>query len=247
MKIVGYLRTSLLEWPGKISSVVFVPGCNFRCPFCHNSDLVDPARFKRLEEYSEQSILQDLKKRKKWIDGVVITGGEPTLQLDLPQFLEKIKALGFPTMVETNGSQPEIISKLSSCQKLANGRIVDFLTVDFKVPFEQYNLVCSENDIAKKVRASIEIILKSKIDFEIRTTIVPGIHNEKTLVKMAKQLLKICQKLSRKPPVWFLQSFQPKNCLDSRFEKVRPFNKIEMEMFLKTVRKIIPTAKPRGE
>ena len=108
MDIRGLVPTSAIEWPGKISFIVFTAGCNFACPFCHNRDLVDPKRIAGLPDYSEQSILEDLKKRKKWIDAVVITGGEPTIQKGLEVFLKRVKKLGFLTMIETNGSNPTI-------------------------------------------------------------------------------------------------------------------------------------------
>lgn len=251
MEIKGYLKTSLIEWPGKISSVIFVPGCNFRCPFCHNRDLV---RNKGLQEYSEQSILDDLKKRKKFIDGVVVTGGEPTLQKDLSAFLKKIKKLGFMTMIGTNGSKPEVIKLIVNSKPL----IVDYLAMDFKGPVDEYERAIGMMiyDLRFKIEKSLKLILKSGIPFELRTTVVPGIHDEKVLVKMAKQLKKLVTRLPAEASAkagnpqltnWFLQTFQPKNCLDPKFNKIKPFGKIEMERFLKAVEKIIPQARLRGE
>ena len=216
MKIVGYLRTSLIEWPGKIASVIFVPGCNFRCPFCHNSNLVDPQKIKKLPLIAEKEILSDLKKRKEWIDGVVVTGGEPTLQPDLAVFLQKIKKLGFLTMIQTNSSKPAII------RNLLKKKLIDYLTIDFKDSFTN-------------IQKSLKIILDSGIDFELRTTVVPTIHDEKVLLKMAGHL----PRLTKFP--WFLQAFQPKNCLDPQFEKIKPYSKMEMEKFLRVVKKIFPS------
>jgi pyruvate formate lyase activating enzyme len=230
MRIVGYLKTSLIEWPGKISSVIFVPGCNFRCPFCHNRDLVEPERIKGLQEYSEQSILEDLKKRKKWIDGVVITGGEPTLQPDLPEFLAKIKKLGFLTMIQTNGSQPKVI------RSLINKKLVDYLTVDLKGNFEDYQKFTGVKNYSSSVKKSLKIIPESGVDFELRTTVVPTLHNESNLLKLAKGI-ENCR--------WYLQTFQPKNCLNLKFNKIEPYSRMEMEGFLKLVEKIIPGAKLR--
>lgn len=236
MKIAGYLKTSLIEWPGKISSVIFVPGCNFRCPFCHNRDLVEPERIKGLQDYSEQSVLTDLKRRKKWIDGAVVTGGEPTLQKDLPEFLKKIKKMGFETMIETNGSRPEAIVILLSRY------LVNCLTLDFKAPLDQSyaQAVGLKNFDPKIWPESLKLILKSKIPFELRTTVVPGIHDEKVLTQMAKQLKKLATR-NPQPINWFIQTFQPKNCLEPKFQKIKPFSRSEMEQFVNSVKKIIPS------
>jgi len=251
MKIAGFIKTSLVEWPGKIASVIFVPGCNFRCPFCHNRDLVDPFRIKGLRDFSEKSVLEDLKKRRKFIDGVVISGGEPTLQPDLPEFLEKCRGLGLETMIETNGTKPGVIAILLSRY------LVDFLALDFKGPLDnRYAKIVGFKNFDPKIwMGSFEIILRSGIPFELRTTVVPGIHNEKVLLEMAGQLKKIIENC--KLPAcqtgrkiencsWYFQNFQPKNCLDPKFEKIKPFSKIELEEILKAAEKIIPEVKIRS-
>lgn len=229
MKIVGYLQTSLIEWPGKISSVIFVPGCNFRCPFCHNADLVDPKRIKKLPLIWEKEVLTDLKKRKKWIDGVVMTGGEPLLQQDLDKFLKRLKQMGFKTMVETNGAQADIL------KKLITSKLVDFVMMDFKAPWGKYAKVIKVNNFdPKTIKKTIKLLLKSKIPFELRTTIVPGIHDQKTLVEMAKQLKKL---VGKKKISWFWQNFQPKNCLDPKFEKVKSYGQNKLDNWLKTTKR----------
>jgi len=243
MKIAGFIKTSLVEWPGKIASVIFVPGCNFRCPFCHNRDLVDPFRIKGLKDYSEESVLSDLKKRRKFIDGVVISGGEPTLQPDLPQFLEKCCSFGLETMVETNGSKPDVIIKLSNYQ------IANYFALDFKGPLDsRYAQVVGLKKFAPEIwMRSFKIILKSGIPFELRTTVVPGIHDEKVLLEMARQLKKILrnEEIKKLRANWYFQNFQPKNCLDPEFEKIKPFGKTQLENFLAAVREIVPEAKLR--
>lgn len=238
MKIVGYLRTSLIEWPGKIASVIFVPGCNFRCPFCHNADLVDPKRIKRLPDYRDESILEDLKKRKKWVDGVVISGGEPTLQLDLPLFLAKLKKLGFATMIETNGTMPETLQKLLALKPPA----IDYLSLDFKAPLDKvYAQAIGLKSFDPKIWIkSLKIILKFGLPFELRTTVVPGIHDEEVLLRMARQLSRLAK------PTWYLQTFQPKNCLNPKFNKLKPYSRIEMEKMLAAALKIIPGVKLRA-
>lgn len=227
------MKTSLIEWPGKISSLLFVPGCNFRCPFCHNADLVDPDRIKKLPDYSEQSVLEDLKKRRKWIDGVVVSGGEPTLNSDLPSFLKKLKKLGLVTMVQTNGSRPRVMSQL------LKNELVDFFSLDFKVSWEKYSQVSQDKTSPKKVKQSLSLLLRAKIPFEVRTTVVPTIHDQKELLKMAQQLKKI---VTPNSPLtnWYLQNFQPKNCLDPSFKKIRPYLESDLEMFLRKIKPIFP-------
>ncbi len=239
MRIAGLIKTSLIEWPGKISSVIFVSGCNFFCSFCQNADLVEPKKIKKLPAISEKEILKNFKKRKKWLDGVVVSGGEPTLQPDLPDFLKKIKSLGLETMVETNGSKPEVMSNL------VMSNLVNYVAIDFKVPLEDYRLLTKIKNIEAKIKKFFAIILKSKIPFEIRTTIVPGIHNEKILLKMAKQLTKMFKCSNIQMFKWQWQNFQPKNCLNPEFIKIKPYSKIELEGFLKAVKKIIPEVKLR--
>jgi len=219
--------------------VIFVPGCDFRCPFCHNAALVKNRRLTLIEE---KQIFADLEKRKKWVDGLVITGGEPTLQLDLPEFLKKCQKLGFKTMIETNGSRPEVIAKLLVC------RIVDYLAMDLKGPLDEYEKYTKVQFQTSKIKSSVERILESGIDFEFRTTVVPGLHDQMTLLKMAGQMEKIVggRRLSTDSCRWFLQNFQPKNCLDPEYKKKKPFGNQEMEGFLKAVKRIFSKTELRG-
>lgn len=223
MKIVGYLRTSLIEWPRNISSVIFVPGCNFRCPFCHNADLVDPKKLKKLPLISEKEVLTDLKKRKKWIDGVVVTGGEPTLQPDLAKFLKKLKNLGFLIMIQTNGSKPAVI------QDLISRKLVDYLTLDIKGDFKNYQNFTGVKNCASEVEKTLKIIGTSGVDFELRTTVVPGIHDSKILLEIAREIGNYR---------WYLQNFQPKNCLDPKFKKIEPYSGEELTELLRKIKKL---------
>ncbi len=238
MEIAGYLPTSLIEWPGKIVAVVFVPGCNFRCPFCYNRDLVLNPR--KLPRIPEKKILTDLEKRKKWVDGVVITGGEPILHSELEKFIGKIKKLGFEIKLHTNGASP------STLQKFLKKNLFDYVTLDIKAPLDKSYAVA----IGKKkfdpaiIIETIGILLKSKIPFELRTTIVPGIHDKKTLVLEAKQLKKT---VGKKKIPWFWQGFQPKNCLDPKFEKKKPYKKEKLEDFLKVVKRYYSKVELRKE
>lgn len=242
MVIKGYLPTSLLEWPGKISAVVFLPGCNFRCPFCHNKDLVLSPQ--ELPTIPEEEVLTDLEKRKKWIDGVVFTGGEPTLTADLVDFLGKVKDLGFLTMMETNGTKPEVL------EKLLKKKLLDRLSLDIKAEFEleAYAQAVGGKVNLKPIKESIEMVFNSGLEFELRTTVVPPIHTQESLVKLAKQLKGIGDQAAGLGclPSWFLQQFRPQNCLDRRFEKIKPYDLESLEKILIAVKKHFPQTKLRG-
>lgn len=231
MKISGYLPTSLIEWPGEISAVIFIPGCNFRCPFCHNSDLVNPEKVKKLNLIKEEEILADLKKRKKWLDGLAITGGEPTLEKDLKKFSQKVKSLDLKLMVETNGSRPEIIKSLD---------LVDFWSLDFKTIWKNYYQLTGFK-LKEKIKDSFSFLLKSKKKLRARTTLVPAIHDLKILLKMGQELEKLVSKFRPlgKDFSWQWQNFQPKNTLDPKFEKIKPFSEKELKKFCQEIKKKI--------
>ena len=237
MEIVGYLRTSLIEWPGKIVSVAFVPGCNWRCPFCHNSALVDWQKIAKLPRFPGKRVLADLEERKRWIDGVVVTGGEPTLQPDLGRFLSACQQLGLATKVETNGSQPGVL------RDLIKRKLVDYFSLDFKTSLDaQYRKAVGIKDFDFKVIInSLRLLLTSGVSFGLQTTIVPGIHDQKTLIKMAQQLATL---VGRRKVDWFWQNFQPRHCLDPRFEKKKPYLKEELEAFFLQVRTYYPQVHP---
>ncbi|MFC1790639.1 anaerobic ribonucleoside-triphosphate reductase activating protein [Patescibacteria group bacterium] len=258
MRIVGYLKTSLIEWPGKISSVLFSPGCNFRCPFCHNRELVKVDN-KKLKNHSEKGVLKDLKRRRKWIDGVCLTGGEPTLQPDLGQFLRKLRKMGFEVMLETNGSRPEVIGRL-----IENG-LLDFVALDYKTVFSEYESLVkipghakakpragkkTNKKLKKKdkfqnvgscVKQSLRIVFKSGVKLQLRTTLVPTIHDEQVLLQMAEELKELTARTSGFTPFsWQWQEFQSQNCLETRFSQMAPIDKEKGQRWVKKIRKNMP-------
>ncbi|MBU1085512.1 MAG: anaerobic ribonucleoside-triphosphate reductase activating protein [Candidatus Beckwithbacteria bacterium] len=222
-------KTTLIDFPGRVACTVFTVGCNYRCPFCHNKDLVSLKNFKeaKLKAISEEDFFKFLEKRKKILDGVCITGGAPTIWPDLGDFCKKIKDLGFEVKLDTNGSNFKML------KKLIEEKLVDFVAMDIKTVFEDYSKA-----IGVKLPApieSIKLILESGLEYEFRTTVVPGIHDRKNLVVLAKQLKKIKTDFR-----WVLQQFRPMNCLDLAYLKVKPYNFKEMEAILTDVRKILP-------
>src|SRR5690554_5488754 len=170
MKIIGFQKTSLIDYPGKIVSIIFTQGCNFKCPYCHNSDLIFFQSVNN-EYFPHDYIFSFLKKRKGLIDGVSITGGEPTLQPDLYNFIVKIKDINLNIKLDTNGSNPELI------KSLIDDKLIDYIAMDIKGPLDKYECIIDNKINTDKIIKSISLIKNSKVDYEFRTTVVPGIHN----------------------------------------------------------------------
>ncbi len=175
MLIKGLQKTTLVDYPGKVASTIFLFGCDFRCPFCYNRSLV----FEEDDSVvPEDAVMDALKKRKGLIEGVCVTGGEPCMSSDLPKLLKKIKAMGLAVKLDTNGSHPEVLRKIIS-QKLA-----DYVAMDVKAPPERYSeLACADADI-DKINESIAAIRSSGVDYEFRTTVVPLL-TEKDIIAIA--------------------------------------------------------------
>lgn len=167
MRIGGLLKTSLIDYPGKISAVVFMQGCNFRCIYCHNTDLVYPEKFG--STIPEEDVLEFLKKRKGLLEGVVITGGEPLIQPGIDIFTGKVASLGFPVKIDTNGSFP------GTLEKLIKSRIIDYIAMDIKAPPENYKDITGTAVDFNKIVKSVNIIKNSGVDYEFRTTYVNSI------------------------------------------------------------------------
>lgn len=238
MLIGGFQKTTLIDFPGRVASTVFTVGCNFGCPFCHNKDLVNLKNFKKssFKEISEEEIFQFLATRKGVLDGICITGGEPTIQEDLSLFCQKIKDLNLEVKLDTNGTRPNIIKKL-----IKDG-LVDFISMDVKSDFENYQIASGTKYNIEKIKQSIKIIVRSKIDHEFRITIVPGIHNKENLLSLSSQLEDVDRNI-----FLVLQNFQPQNCLDAKFNKKKSFSSKKMSLMLKTVQRFLPKSKVRGE
>jgi len=228
----GLQKTTLVDYPGKVACSVFTVGCNFRCPFCHNKDLVTKQFFKKskIDEVAEEEIWQYLDKRKGVLDGVCITGGEPTLWPDLIGFAQKIKERGLLVKLDTNGSRPKVLGELLNFQfsksNFQKQRLVDMVAMDVKVQFDNYfqiELVESRKSKVESIKKSIRIILASGVEHEFRTTVVPTIHDREVLRQMAKELAQLGVKK------WSLQRFRPQNCLKEEFAKMEALTLGELE------------------
>lgn len=214
MRIKGFQKTSLIDYPGKICSIIFVPKCNFRCGYCYNSELVLD---KDLPEIKEDEVFKALNERKKFIDAISITGGEPTLQTDLVRFIKKIKEMGFLAKIDTNGTNPELL------KQLIQNKLIDFIAMDIKNVFEKYKETVNVELNHKKLEESIKIITKSGIEHEFRTTVLPKLHKKEDLVKIAKEYLTNAKK-------YVLQQFFPaEKMLDQTFLTEQSYNEKELE------------------
>ncbi|GAE90385.1 anaerobic ribonucleoside-triphosphate reductase activating protein [Acetivibrio straminisolvens] len=166
MRIAGIHKNSFVDFPGKLAVIVFTPGCNMNCFYCHNRTLISGSSEKFIDADEVSKLLI---KRKGFIDGVVISGGEPTLQKGLEGFMEKIKSLGYAVKLDTNGTNPHAI------ENLIQKGLLDYIAMDVKAPFGKYNEVCCTKVDIESIKKSIEIIKSSKIDYEFRTTVAPGL------------------------------------------------------------------------
>jgi pyruvate formate lyase activating enzyme len=212
--IIGAMqKTSLIDYPGEIATVLFTQGCNFRCPYCHNPELVDCNRYRKPVE--EQDVLNYLEFRKNLIDGVVITGGEPTIHQDLPEFIKIVKDIGYLVKLDTNGTNPEMLREIIDLD------LVDYIAMDYKAPLRKYSeIVRSKVDI-NDILESVEIIKKSSVKYEFRTTIV-------------KQLLSLTDIDIIKTEIgsgekYCIQEFNPTKTLDEEFLKCSTFSSENIE------------------
>lgn len=231
MEIKGFVDISFSDWDGKVSSVIFLPGCNLCCPFCYNKSLVlhsgkiPTIAYERIEDY--------LKTNQKWIDGVVISGGEPTLHEDLPVLCEKIKKVGFGVKVDTNGTNPAMIRELVDKQH------VDYVALDVKAPLieEKYSLACGVNiaPFLMKINETMRFLLRDVVEYEFRTTVVPTLHQTGDIEKIC-QTIKGCKKYA-------LQNLKSNTeTINPKYQNLKPFSKTQMENFLQTAKKTVSNA-----
>jgi len=217
--IKGWIKNSFIDYPGKIATTVFVGGCNFRCPYCHNGDLI--TKFDKLQDITEEEIFSFLKKRSKILDGVVITGGEATLYKNIIDFMKTIKEIGLSVKLDTNGYNPEIV------EKVLEQNCVDYIAMDIKNSLEKYSETVGFElmDLTKIVK-SINLIQNGNVDYEFRTTVMKEFHNEKDLLAIGTLL-----EGSKK---YVLQKYQKSDKQLSNKE-FTPYNNEEMLSFKKSL------------
>jgi pyruvate formate lyase activating enzyme len=225
MKIGGLQKVSLIDYPGLICASVFLQGCNFKCSYCYNPQLVNPRLFAPC--LKENEVLDFLKARRGKLDAVTITGGEPTIQDDLVPVIKKIKKMEFAVKLDTNGSQPQVI------KALLDEKLLDFIAMDIKGPLEKYeSIACAPID-REKIKESIKIILKARIPYEFRTTIVQS-------QLIPKDFLKIATLISGARR-YALQKFVPVTTLNKKFLQEKNYSESELEKIKKHLEKEITT------
>lgn len=229
MKICGLQKTTLLDFPGHVAATIFTGGCNFRCPFCHNSGLL-PGSLEA--EYEEAEVLAFLKKRKGILDGVCITGGEPTLQPDLEDFICKVRDLGLMVKLDTNGYIPETL------ERLCNLGLVDYVAMDIKAGRSHYGAVAGMDGLDMgRIDRSIAFLVNGKLPFEFRTTVVKGLHTEEDFREIGPWI-EGC-------PAYFLQCFSESGEVLEP-ERFDAFSKEEMLGFAEIVRDYAGKVEIRG-
>jgi len=212
MLIGGLHKLSLIDYPRKLSAVIFTRGCNFRCPYCHNPELIESNGGDFIEE---DKILSFLDERKGKLDGVVLTGGEPTLQSEIVEFLERIKRLGFFVKLDTNGSYPERI------KELIDRKLLDYIAMDIKAPLYKYSRTTLTSIDTERIVESIHLIMNSGIDYEFRTTVVRSLLSRDDFPKIGEMI--------KSAKLFVLQEFRPTKTLEPDFLKETSYTKRELE------------------
>lgn len=215
MEIAGFKKTSLVDYPGNISAVIFLSGCNFRCGFCHNPSIV----LGKAAKIEEKEVMTFLAKRKRVLEGVCVTGGEPTIHKNLPLLLKKITSMGFLAKLDTNGTNPEMLKKV-----IEKG-IVDYVAMDIKAPLEKYLFAVNADINIEKIKESIRILMDSKIEYEFRMTLIPKFVD----IKSFKEVCEMLKGAKR----FYIQQFEKGNdMIDDSFKAEKVYTDEELEKFL---------------
>jgi len=227
MEILGIEKVSMVDYKDKISATIFTGGCNFRCPFCHNSGIVE----KKYNYYSEDEILEYLKDRKKLLDAVVISGGEPTLQKDLPRFIKAVRALGYLVKLDTNGANPQML------EMLLQDKLIDYVAIDIKNDFSNYSVITGvPNPNTEAIKKSLALLKKFSVDYELRTTIVKEFHTQKNIEKLSEDL--------KGEKLLYLQKFKLSEGVFN--QTLHEVPKVEAEKFQEILKKNIKNVILRG-
>jgi len=237
MVIGGYQKLTLIDYPGKLAATVFTVGCSFRCPFCHNPELVIHATHNTQHAtILENEFFEFLKKRKGMIEGVCITGGEPTIQSDIIDFIKKIKSLGYVVKLDSNGTRPDVL------KKIIDQKLVDFIAMDIKNSQKRYletsgvSVVETRHgaspqhisSLLERVELSVGLIMNSRIEYEFRTTVVPHIHREEDFLHIAKWI--------SGAKAYYLQEYRDMRILDPKLREKKK-NKLDLEKIKNLIEK----------
>ena len=228
MQILGIEKSSFIDYPDKITTVVFTGGCNFQCPYCHNGHLVKGEG----NLIDSNDILSFLIKRKKYVDALCITGGEPTLQRDLKEFMKAVKAEGFFLKLDTNGSNPKLLKELT------DEKLVDYIAMDVKAPFEQYQRVTGQEIDVEFIKESIHLLQYGAVDYEFRTTVGKGILSKEEIIQLAEEI-----KGSKR---YFLQNFRDGDGVLGGRARFLPYESHELEEIMEEIQGFFNQCKLRG-
>ncbi|MBM3250665.1 MAG: anaerobic ribonucleoside-triphosphate reductase activating protein [Candidatus Nealsonbacteria bacterium] len=210
MLIGGLQKFTFIDYPGKLACVVFLAGCNFRCPFCYNREIVLAQEIKKHPLISEREIFKFLKERKNLLEGVVITGGEPCLNKGLLGFIKKAKKLGYLVKIDTNGSFPEMLRYLIA------QRLVDYVAMDIKASKEKYKEITGGRADLRHIERSVSLLKENRVDYEFRSTVAPTLLDKKDVLEIARWISGAKR--------YYLQNFRPEKTLNPKFEKIKPYS-----------------------
>lgn len=227
--IGGLQKSSLIDYPGKISAIIFTHGCNFRCPYCHNPEIVSGNS--QLETVNRRQILDFLNSRRGKLDGGVITGGEPTLHSGLPDFIKEIKVMGFDVKLDTNGTNPQML------ERLIDANLIDYVAMDIKGPIEKYSQITGTDVNTDNILKSIESLKTSNIDYEFRTTVVKSQLSRADFEKIGA--------LIKDAPRYYLQRFLPTKTLDESFMQETTYSDEEFIDIINDLQKYIQSVELR--
>jgi len=223
----GLQKFSLIDYPGKIAAIVFTHGCNLRCPYCHNPELVLP-EYAPCPSFTETEIIQFMASRLGKLDALCITGGEPTIHAGLGPFFKEIKKLGFLTKLDTNGTNPKML------QLLIDNELLDYVAMDIKAPFERYQEVTRSNVNINSIKQSISILTNSNIPYEFRTTVVKDFITLQDIKRIGVQI--------QGAPLGVIQNFSKTKCLEKNFLQKSPYSVNELEQMVAELSKYLTKA-----
>jgi len=231
--IKGFIKNTFIDWEGQIAAMLFLPHCNFRCSYCHARSLVVEPDTLPTVPISE--VMEYLAENKGWIDGVVISGGEPTLHAGLEQLVLLLKSAGLKVKLDTNGTNPAVI------QEFLARKLLDYIAMDIKAPLDaqRYNEVTVADCSLQDVRKSIDLIMDSEIEYEFRTTVCPEFLDKEDVADIASAI--------EGADKYVLQPFRPVDCLDPSMEDVEPYTREELWRMAEVARQFVPSCTVRGE
>ena len=228
--IAGYHPTTLIDWPGRLAAIVFLPQCNLRCRFCHASSMLAPAG----EESPLDAVLAHMGERRGWLDGVVICGGEPTVWPSLASLCETFRKQGLAVKLDTNGTHPDYLAAL------LRGGLVDAVAMDLKAPLdERYPQVCGDSTDVRAIERSVDLLMGGRVEYEFRTTVCPAFIGEAEIHAMGLRIAGARR--------WVLQRFEAAYALDPELRSVRPYDAAAMERLATIGRRYVPRCVVRGQ